>query len=73
MTLILRGRKFGFALEEIRQWLLIYEHEGTEAQMRAWVELADRQLAELADQKAQLDDTMNELRALRDETKASLI
>ncbi|MHA7851280.1 MerR family transcriptional regulator [Roseovarius sp.] len=72
MTLILRGRKFGFALEEIRQWLLIYEHEGTEAQMRTWVELADRQLAELAEQKAQLDDTMHELRALRDETKASL-
>jgi len=72
MTLILRGRKFGFALEEIRQWLLIYEHEGTEAQMRAWVELADRQLAELAEQKAQLDETMDELRALRDETNASL-
>ncbi|MGB0438808.1 MAG: MerR family transcriptional regulator, partial [Paracoccaceae bacterium] len=35
MKLILRGRKFGFQLEEIRQWLLIYEHEGTEAQMRA--------------------------------------
>ena len=37
MTLILRGRKFGFALEDIRQWLLIYEHEGTEAQMRSWI------------------------------------
>lgn len=72
MTLILRGRKFGFALEEIRQWLLIYEHEGTEAQMRAWIELADRQLSELADQKAQLEDTMQELQALRDETTASL-
>lgn len=33
MKLILRGRKFGFQLEDIRQWLLIYEHEGTEAQM----------------------------------------
>ena len=72
MTLILRGRKFGFALEEIRQWLLIYEHEGTEAQMRAWIELADRQLVELAEQKAQLNDTMSELQALRDETEASL-
>lgn len=72
MTLILRGRKFGFALEEIRQWLLIYEHEGTEAQMRAWIELADRQLSELADQKAQLEDTMQELQALRDDTVASL-
>ena len=72
MTLILRGRKFGFALEEIRQWLLIYEKEGTVAQMRQWIELADRQLAELAEQRAQIDDAMAELRKLRDETEASL-
>ncbi|PKQ13249.1 MAG: MerR family transcriptional regulator [Alphaproteobacteria bacterium HGW-Alphaproteobacteria-1] len=72
MTLILRGRKFGFALEEIRQWLLIYEKEGTRAQMRHWIDLADRQLAELAEQRAQIDDAMDELRKLRDDTKASL-
>jgi DNA-binding transcriptional MerR regulator len=72
MTLILRGRKFGFALEEIRQWLLIYEKEGTEAQMRNWIDLADRQLAELAEQRAQLDQAMAELQKLRDDTKASL-
>lgn len=72
MTLILRGRKFGFALEEIRQWLLIYEHEGTEAQMQSWIELADRQLAELAEQRSQLDQTINELKSLRDETEESL-
>ena len=72
MTLILRGRKFGFALEEIRQWLLIYEKEGTVAQMRQWIELADRQLVELAEQRAQIDDAMAELRKLRDETEASL-
>jgi DNA-binding transcriptional MerR regulator len=72
MTLILRGRKFGFALEEIRQWLLIYEKEGTEAQMRHWIALADRQLAGLAEQRAQIDDAMDELRKLRDDTEASL-
>jgi len=72
MTLILRGRRFGFALEDIRQWLLIYEHEGTQAQMRAWIDLADRQLAELAEQRRQLDDTMQELRKLRDETATTL-
>ena len=44
MTLILRGRRWGFSLEEIRQWLLIYEEQGTSAQMQAWVELADRKL-----------------------------
>ena len=72
MTLILRGRRFGFSLEDIRQWLLIYEHEGTEAQMRAWIELADRQLDELAQQRKQLDETMDELRGLREQTASAL-
>jgi DNA-binding transcriptional MerR regulator len=72
MTLILRGRRFGFALEDIRQWLLIYEHEGNEAQMKAWLELADRQLSGLAEQRVQLDETMSELQQLRDETSKSL-
>ena len=72
MTLILRGRKFGFALEDIRQWLLVYEHDGTEAQMRQWIKLADRQLVELKEQRDQLDETMAELKSLRDETENSL-
>ena len=72
MKLIMRGRKFGFALEDIRQWLLIYENEGTEAQMQAWVKLADGQLTELAEQRAQLDDAMAELQRLRDDTAAAL-
>jgi DNA-binding transcriptional MerR regulator len=66
MKLILRGRKFGFQLEDIRQWLMIYEHEGNEAQMRAWVELADGQLAELEEQRKQLLEATAELKELRD-------
>lgn len=72
MTLILRGRKFGFPLEDIRQWLMIYENEGTEAQMRTWIELADRQLEELKEQRRQLDDTVSELQSLRDTADNSL-
>lgn len=72
MTLILRGRRFGFALEEIRQWLLIYENDGTQAQMREWITLADKQMIELAEQKKQLEDTMAALKSLRDETARSL-
>jgi DNA-binding transcriptional MerR regulator len=72
MTLILRGRKFGFQLEDIRQWLLIYEKDGTEAQMRTWIDMADRQLRELQEQKQQIEEAMQELKALRDETAASL-
>lgn len=72
MTLIMRGRRFGFALEDIRQWLLIYEKEGTSAQMEAWITLADTQMNELAEQRRQLDETMAELKRLRDDTAASL-
>lgn len=72
MTLIMRGRTFGIKLEDIRQWLLIYEHEGTAAQMQAFVDMADRQYAELEEQKRQLEDAMHELKTLRDETAAEL-
>ena len=68
MTLILRGRRFGFQLEELRQWLLMYEKEGTVAQMRTWIEMADRQLVDLAMQKEQLQLAMDELQLLRNET-----
>jgi len=69
MTLILRGRRFGFALEDIRQWLLIRENDGTEAQMRHWVDLADGQIVELIEQQKQLQETLSELQELRDLTK----
>ncbi len=68
MTLILRGRRFGFQLEELRQWLLMYEKEGTVAQMKTWIEMADRQLVDLATQKEQLQLAMDELQLLRNET-----
>ena len=72
MELILRGRSFGFALEDIRQWLLIYENEGTTAQMQAWVEMANGQLAELAEKRRQLEEAFTELTRLRDETVLAL-
>jgi hypothetical protein len=51
---------------------LIYEHEGTEAQMQAWIDMADRQMAELKEQQVQLAEAITELQALRDETAAKL-
>ena len=70
MTLILRGRRFGFSLEEIRQWLLMREEAGTRAQMRAFVAMAEARLAELAERREQIDETIEELRRLRDEAGA---
>jgi DNA-binding transcriptional MerR regulator len=73
MTLILRGRKFGFSLEEIRQWLELYDAdpEGL-AQRRAWIDLADRQLEELVTRRQHLDEAIDELTALRDGVRRDL-
>lgn len=65
MTLILRGRRWGFSLEEIRQWLLIYEEKGTDAQYEEFVRLADRQLKVLNDERIQLDETIADLEKAR--------
>jgi DNA-binding transcriptional MerR regulator len=67
MTLILRGRRFGFSLEEIRQWLEIYDRQGTEAQMDEWVRAADRRLEALEAERRALGATIEDLRRLRDE------
>lgn len=67
MTLILRGRRYGFSLEEMRQWLMIYEKEGTAPQMQTFVEMADRQLDELCRQRDDLAATIEELKSMRDE------
>ncbi len=67
MTLIMRGRRFGFSLEEIRQWLEIHDKgAGWEVQRAAWLELADRQLEELRARRIELDDIIKELQSLRD-------
>ena len=73
MTLILRGRKFGFSLEEIRQWLELYDADPEgRTQMHAWIELADRQLRELSERRRHLDEAIAELTALRDGVRRDL-
>ncbi|MEO1239794.1 MAG: MerR family DNA-binding protein, partial [Pseudomonadota bacterium] len=71
LTLILRGRRFGFSLEEIRQWLLIYEEKGSTAQMEEWIRLADRQLEALGAERDTLDKTISDLESLRNDVARS--
>ncbi len=67
MTLILRGRRFGFKLEELRQWLELYDAD-TEGRIQqdAWIDMADRQLEELEQRRIELDEIILELTNLRD-------
>ena len=68
MTLIMRARKFGFQLEEARQWLEIYEQAGTQTQLKVFVDMADSKLLELQDQEQQLKQTIEDLKGLRQQT-----
>lgn len=62
MKLIMRGRRFGFSLEEIRQWLEMYNEHGEREQMAIWVEKSGSQIEELESRKIQLQETIDELR-----------
>ena len=72
MKLILRGRHFGFSLEEIRQWLDLYETQGTASQLRAFIAMADRQTAALQEQITALQAPLQDLAQLRAETQSRL-
>lgn len=64
LTLILRGKKFGFSLEDIRQTLDLYDRDGSnEAQKRRTFELARDRLAVMQAQRTELDVAIAELTA----------
>jgi DNA-binding transcriptional MerR regulator len=73
MKLIMRGRKFGFSLEDIRQWLDLYntDHQN-QTQMQSWIELADRQMEELKSRRTQISEAIDELQTLRDQVAKGL-
>lgn len=62
LKLILRGRRFGFSLEEIRQLLELYEiDEKGETQLRAVYEAASARLADMVAQRDELTQAITEL------------
>ena len=64
LKLILRGKRFGFSLEEIRQLLDLYHMEGgKEAQLAETYRMAERHLGDMETQRAELDEAIGELKA----------
>lgn len=73
VKLIRQGRRFGFPLEEIRQWLELYnQNERNRTQKEVWITMSTRQLAELAERKVELEEITAELDRLREMTQKSL-
>ncbi len=63
LKLILRGKRFGFSLEEIRQLLDLYETKDQRAtQIERTYEFATRRLAEMERERSELDSAIKELR-----------
>ena len=76
LTLILRGKRFGFSLEEIRQLLdLYYVGDQQATQLRRTLDIARDRLSDMQRQRAELDVAIDELQSqigLGEEMLASL-
>lgn len=63
LKLILRAKRFGFNLEDIRQMLDLYDRDTTgAAQYVRTFDLARQRLSQMEDQRRDLDDAIAELR-----------
>jgi DNA-binding transcriptional MerR regulator len=69
--LILRGKRFGFCLGEIRQLLDLYEiGDQQHTQFQRTYDLAQSRLQIMEKQRAELDETIHELKHLLKEARA---
>ncbi len=64
LKLILRGKRFGFSLEEIRQLLdLYYAGDQQATQLSRTLDVAAERLADMERQRAELDLAINDLKS----------
>jgi DNA-binding transcriptional MerR regulator len=66
LILILRGKRLGFSLRDISDYLSLYDADRTQrAQVRLLVEMVDQRMALLEQQLGDLQTTLGELREIR--------
>lgn len=74
MVLILRGKRLGFKLREIKEYLDLYDVDPTHAkQLRLLLKSVHSRIARLEDQRVALDQTLGELREVVAQANAALI
>ncbi|MEL7214075.1 MAG: MerR family DNA-binding transcriptional regulator [Pseudomonadota bacterium] len=63
LKLILRGKRFGFSLEEIRQLLDLYDRGDQQlTQLTQTYDIARQRLADMESQRAELDEAIEDLK-----------
>jgi DNA-binding transcriptional MerR regulator len=65
LILILRGKRLGFSLRDISEYLSLYDAQSQTAQVSLLIEMVDRRLALLQRQMADLHTTLTELTEIR--------
>ena len=65
LILILRGKRLGFSLRDISDYLSLYDAQSQTAQTKLLVAKVDERLHLLERQKADLETTIGELREIR--------
>jgi DNA-binding transcriptional MerR regulator len=66
LILILRGKRLGFSLRDISDYLSLYEADRTQrAQVNLLVEMVDQRMAMLEQQLGDLQTTLTELREIK--------
>jgi DNA-binding transcriptional MerR regulator len=65
LMLILRGKRLGFSLRDISEYLSLYDAHSQTAQVALLVDKVDERLALLENQLADLQTTIAELREIR--------
>ena len=73
MQLILRGKRLGFSIREIGEFLSLYDAErGKESQMRHLLQQVEDRLDELRHQRDAIDKTIAELEVIEQEARNQL-
>ena len=65
LILILRGKRLGFSLRDISEYLSLYDPQSHTAQVNLLIEMVDRRVALLQRQMADLHTTLSELTEIR--------
>ena len=65
LILILRGKRLGFSLRDISDYLSLYDASSQDAQVAMLIKKVDERLALLLQQKADLETTIAELAAIK--------
>jgi DNA-binding transcriptional MerR regulator len=65
LILILRGKRLGFSLRDISEYLSLYDAHSQSAQVALLTDLVDKRLALLETQLADLQTTIGELKEIR--------